>query len=74
MIDRKKIYKFYEKTSKNYSQNIFYEADTEYQKNILDNIRKNLNLSTESKLASIGCGNGSIESTLARLCNLKAKI
>ena len=44
MIDRKKIYKFYEKTSKNYSQNIFYEADTEYQKNILDNIRIHLNL------------------------------
>ena len=74
MIDRKKIYKFYEKTSKNYSQNIFYEADTEYQKNILDNIRKHLNLSAKSKLASIGCGNGSIESTLARLCNLKEKI
>ncbi len=74
MIDRKKIYKFYEKTSKNYSQNIFYEADTEYQKNILDNIRKYLNLSTESKLASVGCGNGSIESALARLCNFKEKI
>ena len=74
MIDRKKIYKFYEKTSKSYSQNIFYEADTEYQKNILDNIRNHLNLSAESKLASIGCGNGSIESTLARLYNLKEKI
>ena len=33
-----------------------------------------MNLSTESKLASIGCGNGSIESTLARLCNFKEKI
>ena len=74
MIDRKKIYNFYENTSKNYSQNIFYETDTEYQKNILDNIRKHLNLSTESKLASIGCGNGSTESALARLCNLKEKI
>ena len=74
MIDRKKIYRFYEKTSKNYSQNIFYEADTKYQKNILDNIRKYLNLDTESKLASIGCGNGSTESALVKICNLKEKV
>ena len=74
MIDRKKIYKFYEKTSRNYSQNIFYEADTRYQKNILDNIKKHLNLGTESKLSSIGCGNGSTEFALAKLCNLKEKV
>ena len=74
MIDRKKIYRFYEKTSKNYSQNIFYEADTKYQKNILDNIRKYLNLGTESKLASVGCGNGSTESALVKICNLKEKV
>ena len=74
MINRKKIYRFYEKTSKNYSQNIFYEADTKYQKNILVNIKKHLNLGTESKLASIGCGNGSTESALSELCNLKEKV
>ena len=74
MIDQKKIYKFYEKTSNNYSQNIFYEADTKYQKNILDNIIKHLNLGTESKLASVGCGNGSTESALVKLCNLKEKV
>ena len=73
-MNRKKIYRFYEKTSKNYSQNIFYEADTKYQKNILDNIKKYLNLGPESKLASIGCGNGSTESALVELCNLKENV
>ena len=74
MVDQKKIYVFYEKISKNYAQYIFYEADTKYQENILNNVRKYLNLSTESKLASIGCGNGSTESTLAEICSLKKKI
>ena len=66
MIDRK-IYRFYQKTSKIYSQNIFYEADTNYQKNILDNIKKHLNIGTKYKLDLIGCGNGSTESTLVKL-------
>ena len=74
MIDQKKICGFYEKISKNYSKCIFYEADTRYQKNILNNVKKYLNLSKESKLASIGCGNGSTESTLAEICSLKKKI
>ena len=74
MVDQKKIYFFYEKISKNYAQCIFYEADTKYQENILNNVRKYLSLSTESKLASIGCGNGSTESALAKICRLKKKI
>ena len=74
MVDQKKIYVFYEKISKNYAQCIFYEADTKYQENILNNVRKYLSLSTESKLASIGCGNGSTESALAKICRLKKKI
>ena len=39
MVDQKKIYVFYEKISKNYAQCIFYEADTKYQENILNNVR-----------------------------------
>ena len=73
MVDQKKIYGFYEKISKSYSKCIFYEADTRYQKNILSNAKKYLNLSTESKLASIGCGNGGTEYALAKICSLKKK-